>query len=430
MAKITKVLKGSVLAGKVKKGDDVVAFGEHRFEDILDYIYADSLPEGTVSVQKNGQTVVIDYCKENEYDTLGLEFDDSIEIVPRECHNNCIFCFVQQLPEGMRDTLYIKDDDYRLSFISGSYITCTNLREEDMQRILEYKLSPLYVSVHATDEDVRKYLLGIKRCTPQMEQLKRLIGGGIMIHAQIVLVGGINDGDILRKSLKDLREVGVETVAVVPVGLTEHREGKKDIHTLTKEQAADAVDIVESFYKQNIGFCYCSDEMYQIAGRKVPDASYYGEYEQIENGVGLISKFIDELKYALTVTKEKHIKRSIGIFTGVSGESTMVQATKLVEEKFPGIKFTIYVVKNDFFGRTVTVTGLVTATDILNQYGGKEYEEDFFMIPSVMMKEFENVFLDGTDLKTLQKKMGKKILVAKCTGDDFLRVVLSGRSSK
>lgn len=430
MALIKKILPRSILRGRVSKGDDVKAFCGRKFEDILDYIYADSLSEGDLTVCRNGMTENIVFVKKNEYDTLGLEFDDSVEIKPRECRNNCIFCFVRQLPQGLRDTLYVKDDDYRLSFISGSYITGTNLNENDIQRIIDYRLSPLYVSVHATDEEVRKFLLGVKKCPPQIELLDRLIKAGITIHAQIVLVGGINDGKQLEKSLADLYEVGVSTVAVVPVGLTGHREGRYHIDPLTREQARAAIELTEDFYRKHVGFCYCSDEMYQIAGLPVRDAEYYGEYEQIENGVGLIPKFTSELCDALSVSPDKKIKRKVGIFTGVSGESTMLKARDLIREKYPDVEINVYVVKNDFFGRSVTVTGLVTATDIIAQYGDVNFEEDFLMIPSVMMKEFEDVFLDGVTLKSLSKRLKKKIVVSHCGGDDFLDAIISGRSKK
>lgn len=430
MAFVKKILSESVLRGKISTGDEVLFFDDRPFTDILDYIYADSKQSGYVTIKRKGEEKVVFFEKQGDYDTLGLEFDDSVEIKPIECRNNCIFCFVRQLPKGMRDSLYVKDDDYRLSFISGSYITCTNLQEKDMQRILDYKLSPLYVSVHATDENVRKFLLGIKKCPNQIEQMKRLIGGGITIHAQIVLVGGINDGEILAKSLFDLYEIGVKTVAIVPVGLTGYREGRYPISPLTKEQAAAAVDEVEAFYKSHPGFCYCSDEMYQIACRPIRGEEYYGQYEQIENGVGLISKFLSELDFALELAPEKKLKRKVGIITGVSGESTMIKARTAITKKYPNVEINVYVVKNDFFGRTVTVTGLVTATDIIKQYGDRHFTEDFLMVPSVMMKEFEDVFLDGKTLHDLSKALKKKILVSHCTGEDFLSVILEGRSKK
>ena len=428
MAIVTKVLKESILKGMIEKGDEILSFNDRDFSDILDYIYADGLTEGVLRVKGTEKT--IPYQKDDEADTLGLEFDESVEITPRECCNNCIFCFVQQLPGGMRDTLYVKDDDYRLSFISGSYITCTNLREKDLERIISYKLSPLYISVHATDEDVRHFMLGIKRSAPILDILKRLVENGIEVHTQIVVVGGVNDGEVLRKTLDELWEVGAKTVAIVPVGLTGHREGKYDISPLSKAQASDIIRMAEDFYQKHPGFCYCADEMYQIADKDVPGASYYGAYEQIENGVGLIAKFRDELKTEADQYKKKKLHRKVGIYTGVSGEKSMLEAKKILEEKFPGLSINVHVVYNDFFGRSVTVSGLVTATDIIKQYGDVKTDEDFLMIPAVMLKEFENVFLDGMSLSALRKRMGKKILVAKCTGDDFVRVILTGRSSR
>ena len=426
MAKITGISRESIVRKILKKGDDVVAFSDRPFEDVLDYIYADSCEQGKINFVRNGIEQVVEYEKDSPDETLGLEFDESIEITPKTCCNNCIFCFVSQLPDGLRDTLYVKDDDYRLSFISGSYITCTNLREKDIQRIIDYKLSPLYVSVHATDTDVRKFMLGIKKCADQLEQIKRFVDNGIVIHAQIVLVAGINDGEILKKSLLDLYNVGVSTVAIVPVGLTTHRQGKYEISPLTKEQAGEAIDICESFYKAHVGFCYCSDEMYQIACREVRDASYYGQYEQIENGVGLIPKFFDELECALEMAPTKVKKRAVGVFTGVSGFSTMQKAKEMVESAYDNVKVNIYVVKNDFFGRTVTVTGLVTATDIIKQYQSIGKENDYFVIPSVMLKEFEDVFLDNKSVKELSKALSKKVIVAECTGEGYLKAVLVG----
>lgn len=427
MAKIKKILKESIFKRKLSVGEEVTAFCDRKFVDILDYIYADSLSDGYVTViRKNGTTENVFFEKKDAYETLGLEFDESVDIVPKTCRNNCIFCFVQQLPCGMRDTLYVKDDDYRLSFISGSYITCTNLSEDDINRIIDYKLSPLYVSVHATDENVRKFLLGIKKSTEQKEIIKKFVSNNIQIHAQIVLVGGINDGDVLQNSLKDLFDWGVTTIAVVPVGLTSHRQGKYGIIPLDSKQASEAIDITENFYKTHHGFCYCADEMYQIAGRNVHSPEYYGAYEQIENGVGLISKFLDELQYALSITKEKRIRKKVGIFTGVSGKTTMEKAASMINKKFPEIEINIYVVENDFFGKTVTVTGLVTATDIIKQYGDMRFKEKYFVIPKVMLREFQNVFLDGITLKQLSSRIGKRIVVNSCSGEDYLKKILYG----
>jgi putative radical SAM enzyme (TIGR03279 family) len=426
MAKIVGILEESILLNKVNIGDDVISFNGRPFVDILDYIYADSLDNYEIEIKDGcGTKKTVTAAKINDYSTLGLEFDESVEITPRECHNNCIFCFVRQLPKGLRDTLYIRDDDYRLSFISGSYITCTNLAENDIQRIIDYKLSPLYVSVHATDEEVHNKLLGIKKIINQMAIIKRLVDNGIVLHTQIVLLGGINDGEILRKSLKELYEVGAKSVAIVPVGLTTFRENLPKLELLTVNQAKAAIKIVEEFYIKHPGFCYCSDEMYQIAKTDMHNSEYYGEYEQIENGVGLVAKFIDELEQALS-TSTKRCHKCVGVFTGVSGVSTMEKAKQMIESKYRKVKINIYPVKNTFFGESVTVTGLVTATDIIKCYKDKKFDEKYLMLPSVMLKEFETVFLDNTSVEELSKALNKKIIVSAPTGDAFLEKILNG----
>ena len=428
MAKVTKVLNESVVKGRIKIGDDVVAFNGRDFADVLDYVYADSFEEGTITLKnEDGTTTDISYEKEDPASTLGLEFDSSVEICPVECRNNCIFCFVKQLPKGLRDTLYVKDDDYRLSFISGSYITGTNLGDKDIKRILEYKLTPLYVSVHATDEDVRKYMLGIKKAPNIMDLLKLFISNGITIHSQIVLVGGVNDGEILQKSLNDLLEVGVATVAVVPVGLTGHREGLNKISPLNKEQAIKAIEMTEKMYDEHPFFCYCADEMYQIADLPVKESDYYGNFDQIENGVGLIAKFNSEVDYAMDNFHGFVRKRSFAVITGNSAAGIIKSAAARIMRRYPKLKINVYAVENKFFGSSVTVTGLVTATDIINQYGGK-LTEDCIVIPSVMLKEFGDVFLDDTSIEDFRKKMNKKVIVSSTTGEGFVRAILHGDS--
>ncbi|MBR1747623.1 MAG: DUF512 domain-containing protein [Clostridia bacterium] len=426
MAKVTGVSNESPLFGKIFVDDEVTRLNGREFVDLIDYAYADSFEEGTITVIREGKPSEIAFQKDYPEQTLGLEFDSSVEITPVECCNNCIFCFVKQLPEGLRNTLYVKDDDYRLSFISGSYITCTNLKEKDVQRILDYKLSPLYISVHATDEEVRKYMLGIKRAPAQMPMLKRFIDAGIVLNAQIVLVPGVNDGAILKKSLDDLLELGVNTVAIVPVGLTEHRQGLQKLRRQTKEEAREAIAIAEEYYQKKPYFCFCADEMYQVAEMDVPDGSYYGSYDQIENGVGLIAKFNEEVDYALS--KKTHFvhRHSVAVLTGVSAESVIKAAAKKVMQAYPKVTIHVYAVENDFFGRTVTVTGLVTATDILKKFSSIGLTEDYVAIPSVMLKEFGDVFLDDTDVCSLEKKLGKKIVVTPSTGEGFVHAVLRG----
>ncbi len=426
MARIIQVDENSPLYGRLNIGEEVISMNGSQFCDLLDYAYADSFESGSITVLRDGEEVVLPYIKNDPADTLGLTFDESVEITPYECKNNCIFCFVRQLPTGLRPTLYVKDDDYRLSFISGSYITCTNLKERDIDRIIKYKLSPLYVSVHATDEEVRKFMLGVKRVPEQMPLLKRFIDEGIVIHSQIVLVGGVNDGDVLKKSLSDLYDVGVSSVAVVPVGLTGHRQGLHAISPLTKEQAKEAIKITEDFFSTHEGFCYCADEMYQRAEQDVPAPEYYGNYDQIENGVGLIAKFLDELEYALSNHKKPLFRRKIAVITGMSAIGVMNKAKELIESKFKNVTINIYPVINRFFGETVTVTGLVTASDIIAEYGDIVFHEDYIMLPSVMLKEFGDVFLDNMTVSELSQVLEKKIVVSHPDGEGFLKGILYG----
>lgn len=426
MAKITGIdLKGT-LAGKVRKGEELLAFNSQPFEDILDYIYYDAEDTCVLTVKgKDGTVREVTNKKKRDYDTMGLDFDDTVSLCAKECYNNCIFCFVRQLPKGLRKTLYIKDDDYRLSFTSGCYITCTNLKEKDIQRIIKYRLSPLYISVHTTDEELRLMMLGVKKASAQLPLLKRLNENGIKFHTQIVLCGGINDGSHLERSLADLKAVGAESVAVVPVGLTMHREGLYPLETLTKAEAAAAIAIVEAFYEKYPFFCYCSDEMYEIAGEKTKDAEYYGDFCQIENGVGLQAKFLSEITEELEYVPD-NINRSVAVITGVSGVGTMLKVKELLEGKWKDFSMNIYPVVNKFFGETVTVTGLVTAGDIIETYKEHTFAEDEIFIPSVMLKEFEDVFLDNISVPELEKALGKRITMVAVTGEALVEAAVYG----
>ncbi|MGI6132900.1 MAG: DUF512 domain-containing protein [Christensenellales bacterium] len=423
MAKVIRVDKHGAACGKIKAGDDIVAFNGRDFEDILDYIYADSEQDVKIEfIDKKGLKKSVSV---NNYDTLGLCFEDSVEIKPIQCRNNCIFCFVDQLPKGLRESLYIKDDDYRLSFISGTYITCTNLSEKDIQRIIDYKLSPLYISVHATDDKIRKLMLGIKKSPPLEPIIKRFVCAGITIHAQIVAVAGINDKETLEKSLLDLYEMGVKSVAVVPVGLTLHREGLCGIKPLTANDALGIIETVEKFYQSHKYFCFVSDEMYQIAGMETKDYDYYGDFEQIENGVGLTAKFLYEINESLEFAP-KRLNKSIGIITGKSGEKCLLKIKEILESRIERLEINIYAVENNFFGKTVTVAGLITATDIIKHFDQKNIGEDMLIIPAAMLKEFEDVFLDGVSVRTLKKKLNKKITVSPVTGEGFLDAIING----
>ncbi len=425
MAKVKKVSSQGVLYKKVKKGEEVIAFDNRPFEDLLDYIYADSNNTCKITLKdKKGKQRIVHSEKEFQDDTLGLEFDKSINIKPKTCSNKCIFCFVDQLPKAMRDTLYVKDDDYRLSFISGCYITLTNLSQQDIERIISYKLSPLYISVHATDETIRKKMLGVKKVKPVLEIIKKLVDNGISLHTKVVHVPGINDTS-LQKTICDLYDAKVKSLAIVPVGLTKHRQGLHKIDCVDKDLAKKAIQTVESFYEKHPYFSFASDEMYEIAEMAVKEYQYYGEFEQIENGVGLVAKFLYEIKSALEFAP-KALNKSIAVLTGVSGYNTMKEAKSLIEKTIKGVEIHIYPIENRFFGKTVTVSGLVVGTDICTELENKEIQGDFVVIPSVMLKEFGEVFLDGMTIKQVQKRIKKKIVASAVDGDCFLQTIIDG----
>ena len=428
MAKIVKVDRGGLAkSAGIRKGDELIAVNGRKIRDLIDYAYAEGQSEYVLTIKdKNGAVREVEIKKESDFDYLGLEFDDSAEIKPRCCRNNCLFCFVDQLPEGMRDTLYVKDDDYRLSFTCGCYITGTNLTDKDIIRIIEYKLSPMYFSVHATDEQVRRRLLGVKGTAPApvMDILKRLTEAGIKINTQVVLCPGINDGEVLKKTIEDLRSLGenIVSLAVVPVGLTGHREGLPELRLLTKEEASATIDMVEACYEKFGGFCYCSDEMYLQAGRDVKDAGYYGSFDQIENGVGLIAKLISEVKEALEFAPSKVNKR-VAFITGEAGVYALGRVAAALKEKWRKLKIDIYPIRNDFFGEKITVAGLVTGSDIINQLKGKNLGDEAF-IPASMLRYGDCVFLDDVTVSDLERELNVKITPVNVNGFEFISKIL------
>lgn len=403
----------------IEAGDVLSTINGKDVEDILDYLYLEGETEFTLEVLSNGETYTLDVERELDED-IGLTFEEELKI--RTCQNKCVFCFVDQMPKGLRDTLYVKDDDYRLSFISGSYVTLTNDSDAEIDRIIALHLSPLYVSVHATDEKVRCELLHNRFAGKLMSQLKKLTAGGIEVHTQVVLCKGLNDGDILHKTIADLYSLYpmVKTLAIVPVGTTRHREGLYDLKLFDKESASKVIDEVEPcakyfFSKHGEPFVYLSDEFYCLAGREVPTADFYGAYDQIENGVGLVRKFIEEFNEEITPNKAFSNKKTL-LVTGVSFYPTL---KKLIESV--NCPHEILCVKNDFFGRSVTVAGLLTPTDIIAQMDDKKYER--IILPSNILKEFGDVFLDGTTLSEFAEKVGCEVVVSPRSGGDLYKLL-------
>ena len=363
MFEVVKIDKGSAGgAAGIKKGDKVLSFNGIAVEDVLDCEFFDGEQNFTIEIlKKNGKRVTLKIVKQ-AHRSLGLTFDADTYLKPKTCCNKCLFCFIDQLPVGMRQALYFKDDDWRLSFVSGNYVTLTNLGKNDIERICTKKFSPLYVSVHATNDSVRREMLQRQTATEIMPLLRKLTDSAIELHAQIVLCPGINDGVVLQNSLKDLFMLypKLNSVAVVPVGLTKHREGLAYIDPVSNEKAQEVIAIVEKFAadaKEKTGeaFVWCSDEFYIKAEMPLPNHDYYGNFPQIENGIGLHAKFEAEFREALSMAAEAK-RGGFSVITGTAAAGFMQKMVRLAKEKFSALDCNVIAVKNEFFGDTVTVS--------------------------------------------------------------------------
>ncbi|MBQ7653174.1 MAG: DUF512 domain-containing protein [Clostridia bacterium] len=410
----------------VKKGEYIIAFDGHKYQDQLDIAYYSSLSSFDVTIRnKKGKERIVRIEKDEDED-LGIEYpyeDFDIKV----CKNKCLFCFVEQCKKGMRPSLYVKDDDYRLSFTCGSYVTLSNVTEDDLERIERLKLSPLYISVHCYDKEIKKKLCANPNSAKVFDYMQRLAKAGIVFQTQIVMAEGLNSDDVLVETINELYKLfpHVETVAVVPVGLTGHREGLYPLKPVSRECAARTLDFCESFAeeclkKHGTRFVWCSDEMYVLAGRPIPKYVYYENFVQIENGVGMVAEFIEEADEEL---KEATSLR--GGFTCVTGVAFSPTLTALADrlKKERGIDLEVMTIKNEWFGETVTVAGLLTASDMIPALKKRKYAD--VIIPSTTLKEFEDVFLDGVTMEEFKKEISARVYVSH--GGKSLIEILEGK---
>ena len=428
MLTISKVYKNGVAYELgIKKGDLILAFDGFDVVDILDYVYYDSQTDFTLTVKSNNE--VIDYdIEKDEFESLGLEFvSDNLEI--KNCYNNCVFCFVDQMPPNMRETLYVKDDDYRQSFLIGNFVTLTNVKDSDIDRIIRLNLSPLYVSVQATDSEVRKKLLNNRFAGDIMAKLKKLTQGGIKVHTQVVLVPGLNDGAVLDNTCNDLYGLGenVLSIAVVPCGITKYREGLYPIKDIDKGYATCVINQIKWLnIKFNKNLVVAGDEFYFRSGQKVESEEYYGDFAQIENGVGLTTKFELELNESL---KKKTHNGSYLIISGTSASDYVKERANLVSGFVKGGRYEVLAVENDFFGKTVNCTGLLVGKDILSAIKNKNLAGvDGIVIPAVCLKRDEDVFLDGLTVEELSSQISKKIIITDGSGQSFFDALSGGKN--
>ena len=414
MAKIKTLGRAARHAG-LRVGDELTSLGGTPVEDVLDCLYYDGEEKFDAEVVRGGKKRVF-RIKKRADEPLGIELEE--EMRPMRCRNKCVFCFVDQLPKGMRESLYVKDDDYRYSFISGSYVTLTNLSDGDVDRVIRLHLSPIYISVHAFDGEVRRRLVTNPNTDKLIERMEKLGANGIKMHTQLVVVPGINDGAELEKSIRGLHSVeGVESVAVVPVGLTAHREGLARLRVATKEESSEAVALTEKLNEEFGGFCWCSDEYYIKAGLPPREYGYYGDFEQIENGVGLFAEFYDNVDYELSERPGMRLGKKLALITGVDFAPYLKEKMKEVDAKL-GTSSTVFGIINHFFGETITVAGLVTAGDIMAQADCTGM--DAAVIPDNMLKEFGDVFLDNVTVSEVERALGVPVIVVSHSGADLV----------
>ena len=418
MLKITKVKRNSIAkALGLEVGDEIIAFDGHPCEDELDYLYYCETDGFSITVRdKRGNGEMTVAVEKDEGEDLGVEFEKHTEI--RTCHNRCVFCFVDQMPKGMRESLYVKDDDYGMSFSCGNFVTLTNLSDEGLERIIRLKLSPLYLSVHTMNPALRVKLLRNRFAGKIVEQVERLVKGGIQLHCQAVLVPGENDGEELAYTARELFKYypTVRDIACVPTGITKYREGLYPIADVDKEYSEKLLDLVDSLNAEfGVNFLLPADEYFVKAERPFKDATFYGDFEQIENGIGMTSKFEAEVNAALAALvlengggryALKSKKRSV-IISGVSAEHVNKRLAKKCEDGIEGLETAVVSVKNAFFGETVTCTGLLTGEDIVRALEEYRRDNDFdeVVLAGNTLKEFEDVFLCGMTLAEMKEKL-------------------------
>lgn len=442
---IYKIEPGSIAEEmELEPGDVLVSINGKEIEDVFDYHYLIHDEYLTAIFMKaNGEEWELEIEKDYDED-LGIEFENGLMDDYKSCHNKCIFCFIDQMPKGMRETLYFKDDDSRLSFLQGNYVTLTNMKDKDLQRIIDYKLAPINISVQTTNPELRCKMLNNRFAGDALKKIDKLYENGIEMNGQIVLCKGVNDGEELERSIRDLTQYlpYMESVSVVPVGLSKYREGLYPLEPFTKE---DAVKVLETIHKwqeicmkeHQTHFIHASDEWYILADLPLPEEDNYDGYIQLENGVGMIRLLLDEFRAALQQLKEdladettpaallpeREQHHKISIASGLLAAPFIKQLADECRDTFPNYEIEVYPIKNEFFGEQITVSGLLTGQDILAQLKGKELGEKL-LLPCNLLRSGEEVFLDDMTLTELKDSLQVEIDIVKSSGQDLLDAIL------
>lgn len=441
MAKYHKIVKveedsiGSELG--IEPGDLLISINNQEIEDIFDYRYLINDEYITVLIRKpDGEEWELEIEKEFEED-LGIDFEESLMDCYKSCKNKCIFCFIDQMPPGMRETLYFKDDDARLSFLQGNYITLTNMKDKDLDRIINYKLEPINISVHTTNPELRCKMLNNRFAGNIMDRLTKIYEGEIHMNSQIVCCKGWNDGKELDRTIEDLSMYVpyMQSLSVVPMGQTKFREGLAQVEMFNKEDCLQVIRQIEGwqakFLKQfGTRFVYASDEWYIQAGLEVPEEDNYEGYMQLENGVGMVRLLQQEVSDYLETLEGDDRVRKVSIATGELATGVIKKQVEKVQDKFPNVEVNVYTIINDFFGHDITVAGLLTGQDIIRQLKDKDLG-DKLILPSVLLRDGENILLDDYDIDEISKQLGIEVLISDSeSGESFVESIIRRKTNE
>ena len=416
----------------VEAGDFLLSINKQNIKDIFDYRYYQASEELLLEIDKPDGEIWEIEVEKDENEDLGLEFEDSLIDGAKSCTNKCIFCFIDQLPKGMRETVYFKDDDSRLSFLTGNYVTLTNIKKEELERIIHYRMSPINVSVHTTNPDLRKFMLGNRFAGDVMDKIRMLTDNGIEVNCQIVLCRDINDRNELDKTIDDLSRLypSINSVSIVPVGISRHREDLFQLKPFDMESSGDVINQVHKWQNKLLKekgsrVIYLSDEFYINAGMDIPQYEEYEDFPQIENGVGMVALLRHEVRQELK-NKKKHIKpthRKVSMVTGRLVYKNILQLVDEIKNVYNGLEANVYDIENDFFGPNVTVTGLLTGQDIVKQLKGRDLGQEL-LISRNMLRVGEHVLLDDYTVERIEEELDIQIRIVESSGSDFVNALI------
>lgn len=416
----------------IKKGETLLSINSNEIVDVLDYRFYQVNRKLTLEVEDENKNVRTIEMTKGEYEEIGLEFETYLMDKQHSCRNKCIFCFIDQLPKGMRESLYFKDDDSRLSFLFGNYITLTNITEHEIDRIIKMHISPINVSVHTTNPEFRCKMMNNRFAGDTLKYLKRFADAGITLNCQIVSCPGINDGDELVRTLTDLENLGVNMTAIVPVGLTRYRENLYPLVPYNKETAGQTIDIIEKMgdecvKKHGRRIFFPGDEFYLLAEREIPSPEFYEDFSALEDGIGMIAYLTDDVGWKLEeLDADESLCHNVTIACGEGVFPYMKRIMSMINEKFPNITINTRAIKNNFFGGGVNVSGLVTGGDLIDQLRGDDLG-DRLIITSSMLRFENDLFLDDVSTDDVERELGVTLVPVNNNGNDLVEAVIAGK---